>query len=136
MYVSVVQLLRPKWYNDMYMYMYHSALYHPCANVCYLFGSVPSFQWHRFPKLNQILKGHRPGELTVFTGPTGSGKTTFISELSLDLAMQGVMCVCVCVCVCVYVCMCVCVCVCVCVCQWISVGVCAEKGKVCEYRRG
>jgi len=36
------------------------------------------------------LKGHRRGELTVITGPTGSGKTTFISDYSLDLCMQGV----------------------------------------------
>lgn len=40
--------------------------------------------------LNKLLKGHRRGELTVFTGPTGSGKTTFISDYSLDLCMQGV----------------------------------------------
>ena len=36
------------------------------------------------------MKGHRPGELTIFTGPTGSGKTTLMSELSLDLCQQGV----------------------------------------------
>jgi len=24
--------------------------------------------WTRFPQLNEILKGHRPGELTIFTG--------------------------------------------------------------------
>lgn len=47
-------------------------------------------KWDRFPSLNHILKGHRPGELTVFTGPTGAGKTTFLSEYSLDLALQGV----------------------------------------------
>jgi len=40
--------------------------------------------------LNTLLKGHRRGELTVFTGPTGSGKTTFISDYSLDLCTQGV----------------------------------------------
>lgn len=44
----------------------------------------------RFPALNEYLRGHRRGELTVFTGPTGSGKTTFLSELSLDLCLQGV----------------------------------------------
>ena len=40
--------------------------------------------------LTQILKGHRAGELTVLTGPTGCGKTTFLSEYSLDLCLQGV----------------------------------------------
>lgn len=40
--------------------------------------------------LTQILKGHRAGELTVLTGATGSGKTTFLSEYSLDLCIQGV----------------------------------------------
>ncbi|XP_040922380.1 twinkle protein, mitochondrial [Toxotes jaculatrix] len=51
---------------------------------------VAGVKWTRFPELNRILKGHRKGELTVFTGPTGSGKTTFISELALDLCIQGV----------------------------------------------
>ncbi|XP_020486440.2 twinkle protein, mitochondrial [Labrus bergylta] len=51
---------------------------------------VAGVKWARFPELNRILKGHRKGELTVFTGPTGSGKTTFISEFTLDLSMQGV----------------------------------------------
>ena len=40
--------------------------------------------------LTQILKGHRTGELTVLTGSTGCGKTTFLSEYSLDLCLQGV----------------------------------------------
>ena len=48
------------------------------------------FQWKRFTQLNKLLKGFRPGELTVMTGRTGSGKTTFMSEYSLDLCMQGV----------------------------------------------
>ncbi|KAM9837514.1 twinkle mtDNA helicase [Aulostomus maculatus] len=51
---------------------------------------VAGVKWVRFPELNRILKGHRKGELTVFTGPTGSGKTTFISEMALDLCTQGV----------------------------------------------
>ncbi|KAI8740023.1 twinkle protein, mitochondrial [Biomphalaria glabrata] len=51
---------------------------------------VAGVKWKRYPVLNKLLKGHRRGELTVFTGPTGSGKTTFISEYSLDLCMQGV----------------------------------------------
>ncbi|KAK7487905.1 hypothetical protein BaRGS_00020806, partial [Batillaria attramentaria] len=51
---------------------------------------VAGVKWQRYTALNRLLKGHRRGELTVFTGPTGSGKTTFISDYSLDLCMQGV----------------------------------------------
>lgn len=47
-------------------------------------------KWVRFPILTDLLKGHRRGELTIFTGPTGSGKTTFLSEYSLDLCNQSV----------------------------------------------
>jgi hypothetical protein len=41
------------------------------------------------PLYNKILKGHRPGELTIMTGPTGAGKTTVISHLSLDFCSSG-----------------------------------------------
>ncbi|KAG8038300.1 hypothetical protein G9C98_006627 [Cotesia typhae] len=51
---------------------------------------VQGIKWTRYPTLNRVLKGHRRGEFTVLTGPTGCGKTTFMSEYSLDLAMQGV----------------------------------------------
>ncbi|XP_028936359.1 twinkle protein, mitochondrial-like isoform X3 [Ornithorhynchus anatinus] len=51
---------------------------------------VAGVRWSRFPDLNRLLKGHRKGELTVITGRTGCGKTTFISEYSLDLCTQGV----------------------------------------------
>jgi twinkle protein len=50
------------------------------------------FQWKRFNELTKCLKGFRAGELTILTGPTGSGKTTLMSELSLDLCQQGVSC--------------------------------------------
>ncbi|KAI9280690.1 P-loop containing nucleoside triphosphate hydrolase protein [Sporodiniella umbellata] len=42
------------------------------------------------PGLNSILKGHRKGELTILTGSTGIGKTTVISQLSLDYCKSGV----------------------------------------------
>lgn len=47
-------------------------------------------QFQSFPSLNGLLGGHRKGELTIVTGPTGAGKTTFLSQLSLDLCSQGV----------------------------------------------
>ena len=68
---------------------------HACVCACMhakasSFLSHPTPQWKRFPNLSNILKGHRAGELTIFTGPTDSGKTTLMSELSLDLSSQGV----------------------------------------------
>ncbi|XP_014788373.1 twinkle mtDNA helicase isoform X1 [Octopus bimaculoides] len=51
---------------------------------------ITGIKWKKFLPLNKLLKGHRRGELTVFTGTTGAGKTTFMSEYSLDLCMQGV----------------------------------------------
>lgn len=53
-------------------------------------SAVNGVQWARFSKLNEHLIGHRAGELTIITGPTGCGKTTFASEYSLDLCIQGV----------------------------------------------
>lgn len=43
-----------------------------------------------FPSLTKVVGGFREGELTIITGPTGSGKTTFLSQLSLNLARRGV----------------------------------------------
>ncbi|KNC48432.1 helicase twinkle [Thecamonas trahens ATCC 50062] len=47
-------------------------------------------QSRTLPALNKVLKGHRKGELTILTGPTGAGKTSILSQLSLDYAAQGV----------------------------------------------
>lgn len=51
---------------------------------------IAGTKWNRFPVLNELLKGFRPGELTIFTGQTGAGKTTFLSEYSVDLCVAGV----------------------------------------------
>lgn len=53
-------------------------------------GKVEGIKWRCFPQLNNLLKGFRRGELTVLSGSTGSGKTTLMSQYSLDLAEQGV----------------------------------------------
>jgi twinkle protein len=42
------------------------------------------------PFFNKIVKGIRMGELTVMSGPTGSGKTTFLSQLTLDLCKKDI----------------------------------------------
>mmetsp|Transcript_23375 Transcript_23375/g.36047 ORF Transcript_23375/g.36047 Transcript_23375/m.36047 type:complete len:146 (+) Transcript_23375:668-1105(+) len=43
-----------------------------------------------FTFYNKMLKGMRKGELSVITGASGSGKTTFLSQLSIDFLTQGV----------------------------------------------
>lgn len=35
---------------------------------------VQGVKWKRYPTLNRILKGHRRGEFTILTGPTGNNK--------------------------------------------------------------
>jgi twinkle protein len=42
------------------------------------------------PEFTKHIGGLRMGELNVISGPTGSGKTTLISQQSMDLAKQGV----------------------------------------------
>lgn len=42
------------------------------------------------PELTKVIKGLREGELTILSGPTGVGKTTILSLLSLDWCEQGV----------------------------------------------
>lgn len=42
------------------------------------------------PFFNKKVKGVRMQELTVFSGPTGSGKTTFLSQFSLDLCRKNI----------------------------------------------
>jgi twinkle protein len=41
------------------------------------------------PTLTSLTKGFREGELVIFTGPTGSGKTTMLSQLTLDFVKDG-----------------------------------------------
>jgi twinkle protein len=42
------------------------------------------------PFFNRRVKGLRAGELTILSGGTGCGKTTLLSQLSMDFCRQGV----------------------------------------------
>ncbi|KAI8869739.1 P-loop containing nucleoside triphosphate hydrolase protein, partial [Ramicandelaber brevisporus] len=53
-------------------------------------SQTAGIQSSSFPGLNLLLKGHRRGELTIVSGATGVGKTTILSQLSLDYCSQGV----------------------------------------------
>ena len=65
-----------------------------CAYIRYSTPTPPlSVEKLRSP--TYLTFSRATGELTIFTGPTGSGKTTLMGKLSLDLSLQGVS-VCVC----------------------------------------
>ncbi|KAB0795922.1 hypothetical protein PPYR_09983 [Photinus pyralis] len=84
---AIVAAAKPIWHKSITTF---SSLREDILSDLQNIDKVHGVKWKRFPTLTRILKGHRKGELTVITGPTGSGKTTFISEYSLDLAIQGV----------------------------------------------
>lgn len=48
---------------------------------------VAGVKWARFPQLNKILKGHRKGELTVFTGTVMFLKQLLINSLTASQRM-------------------------------------------------
>jgi twinkle protein len=56
-------------------------------SIMYRFRNVDMLQGTKsqyFEFYNKTLKGLRKGELTILTGASGSGKTTFLSQLSID----------------------------------------------------
>jgi twinkle protein len=53
-------------------------------------GLSSNIKLKTLPKLSSYLEGFRENELTLLSGPTGAGKTTLISQMSLDYALQGV----------------------------------------------
>jgi twinkle protein len=51
------------------------------------FPSIPLGDWQNF---NKMVGGFRTREFTIFCGPTGAGKTTFLANMSAQLLKQGV----------------------------------------------
>lgn len=61
-------------------------VFYELANV----GQLQGLKSRSLPRLNNLISGHRRGELTIFSGHTGVGKTTLLAQLALDYCMQGV----------------------------------------------
>lgn len=51
--------------------------------------AISGLKCKSLPGLNNFVSGLRRGELTIYSGHTGVGKTTLLSQLSLDYCMQG-----------------------------------------------
>lgn len=51
---------------------------------------VPSIKLPEWEKFNQVLGGFRSNEFSLLTGPTGSGKTTFLANISWQLLLAKV----------------------------------------------
>jgi twinkle protein len=52
-------------------------------NRIFNFKEIAGIKNRYFPWFNDMIKGFRRGELTILTGQTGAGKTTFLSQYSL-----------------------------------------------------
>jgi twinkle protein len=50
----------------------------------------PSIKMDNWPKWSHAIGGFRPREFSIFCGPTGTGKTTFLANLSAQLLKQNV----------------------------------------------
>lgn len=83
---EIIQNAQPIWHKSIINF---STIRQDVLSDLQNVDKVQGVKWKRYPTLNRILKGHRKGEFTILTGPTGCGKTTLMSEYSLDLAMQG-----------------------------------------------
>ena len=45
-----------------------------------------------FPELDKVMRGWRDGALTIWTGQSGSGKTTILNQSCLYQASKGIKC--------------------------------------------
>jgi twinkle protein len=67
-----------------------SDLRHQVVQFLLNYNEFSGYKSMSFTFFNKKLKGLRMGEFTILTGETGSGKTTFLTQLSLDFLMQRV----------------------------------------------
>lgn len=65
---EIIQNAQPIWHKSITTF--HSLRQDVLSDLQNI-DRVQGIKWKRFPALNKILKGHRRGEFTVFTGPTG-----------------------------------------------------------------
>lgn len=55
------------------------------------YDAFSGYKTTSFDFYNKKIKGLRMGEFDILTGETGSGKTTFLAQLSLDFLIQVIL---------------------------------------------
>ena len=66
---EIVQNAQPIWHKSITTF---TSLRQDVLSDLQNIDKVQGVKWKRYPALNKILKGHRRGEFTVLTGPTGN----------------------------------------------------------------
>lgn len=66
---TILQNAQPIWHKSITTF--HSLRQDVLSDLQNI-DRVQGVKWKRYPALNRILKGHRKGEFTVLTGPTGN----------------------------------------------------------------
>jgi twinkle protein len=56
----------------------------------YRYDEIKGVSSRNMPWFNRLMKGFRRGELTILTGKTGVGKTTFLAHYSLGFLMNQI----------------------------------------------
>ena len=81
-----------KDYSDLYDYSGEDAVI-PSGELL----EIEKVKWQDFPKYRTFFHGYEdfigatiPGELNIFSGTTGGGKTTLLKSMSMDYASQGI----------------------------------------------
>jgi twinkle protein len=75
---EILQNAQPIWHKSITTF---SSLRQDILNDLKNIDKVQGTKWVRYPVLNKILKGHRRGEFTILTGPTGIKYSTFLVKI-------------------------------------------------------
>ena len=65
---AIIQNAQPIWHKSITTF---NSIKQDVLSDLQNIEKVQGVKWKRYPTLNRILKGHRKGEFTILTGPTG-----------------------------------------------------------------
>lgn len=83
---SIIVSAQPVWHRAITTF---ASLRQDVLSELQNIDAVQGVRWKRFPLLSRILRGHRRGELTVLTGPTGCGNQHYVISINYFLAFNS-----------------------------------------------